>query len=343
MGNAFVPKISVVMTVFNEGLFLKEAIDSILGQSFEDFEFIIVDNASTDKTKEIISFYKDPRIIFIENDRNLGQTKALNVGIKKSRGEFIARMDADDVSLRERFEIQYDFLMKNRDVGLLGSWHEEISGGGRHLKFFKLPTDPLEIKCNLMSPGELGCYCISHPTVIIKRSALEEVGFYDESHYAQDYDLWVRICGKYKIANIGRYLVKHRISEKQQTHEFKDAIKLDCQRIVSANISRYLPNLDSKSLISLTKMLQFKPQDSKEGGKRVLDAFNLFFKEYTKANQDGVLLKKIKDKLTLYYLFQLMKTNKLYALRKFLELIIGNPDFLLEAKLYRKFARSMHN
>ncbi len=343
MCNELLPRISVVMTVFNGELFLKEAIESILGQSFKDFEFIIVDNASTDQTKAIVGSYKDPRIIFIENNKNLGQTKALNIGINKSRGELIARMDADDISLKERFEIQYDFLKKNPDVGLLGSWHEEVSEDGRHLKFFKLPTNFIEIKCNLMSPGELGSYCISHPTVVIKRSALEEVGLYDENHYAQDYDLWVRICRKYKVANIDRFLVKHRISRKQQTQEFKNIIELDCQRIVSENILRYMPKLDVKSLMSLTKMLQFKPQDSKEEGEKVLDVFRLFFKEYTKDCRCEVSLKKLRDKFMLFYQFQLLKTNKRYALSNLLKLIIRNPGFLLKAKLYRKFGRSLYN
>lgn len=334
------PKISVVMTVFNGERFIRDAIDSVLGQSFKDFEFIIVDNASTDKTKEMAHFYKDPRIIFIENSRNLGQTKALNIGIMKSRGEFVARMDADDISLKERFEIQYDFLMKNRDVGLLGSWHEEISENGRHLKFFKFPTDPLEIKCNLMSPGELGYYCISHPTVIMRKSVLDKVGLYDEIHCAQDYDLWIRIGRKYKIANINRYLVKHRVFKKQQSWELKHEIKLDCQRIISANIMQYLLYLDDHRLMSLTRMLQYEPQNSENDGLNVLDTFELFFDEYMKPYEDSVSKNKLRDKLVLFYSFQLFKTNKLYALRKIIKIIVRNPGYLFEKKLFRKLVRS---
>jgi len=115
------PKISVIMSVYNGEKYLREAIESILNQTFRDFEFIIINDGSTDKTSEILSSYNDPRIVIINNKRNIGLTKSLNKGLKMVKGEYIARQDADDVSLPERLERMVNFLDMNRDVGLLGS------------------------------------------------------------------------------------------------------------------------------------------------------------------------------------------------------------------------------
>ena len=110
------PKISVVMAVFNGAKFINESVDSILCQTFEDFEFIIIDDGSTDETVALVRKYQDERIIIYQNEQNVGLTKSLNLGLRLARGRFIARQDADDISLGQRFERQIEFLSKNSDV-----------------------------------------------------------------------------------------------------------------------------------------------------------------------------------------------------------------------------------
>ena len=114
------PKISVIMPVLNAELYLKTAIESVLSQTIPDFEFIIINDGSTDKTEEIIKSYQDPRIIYIKNDTNIGLSKSYNLGIRASKGEFIARMDADDISFKDRFESQLEFLEAHQEVGVVG-------------------------------------------------------------------------------------------------------------------------------------------------------------------------------------------------------------------------------
>jgi len=337
------PKISVVMTVFNGGKFVKRAIDSILSQTLGDFEFVIVDNASTDKTKDIIASFSDPRIILIENKENLGQTKALNIGVKRSRGEFIARMDADDISMPQRFETQYKYLLKNTDVAVVGSWFEEVNEAGRHIKYYKTPVHFLEIKSYLVSPGELGYYCISHPTVLMRKSALLDAGFYNESYYPQDYDLWVRIVRKHKIVNLNEFLVKHMVSTRQQSKEYRSDIVLDLDNIIMSNIKHYLPSIDEKDAAALVRMLQYMPQKSREDGLKVLNIFNLFFKEYMGAENVNKMVRKIKDKMRLFYLLQLFKTNFLYSAAESLKTVCRNPDLLCEKKLYGKIMKTISN
>ncbi len=335
--------ISVIMSVFNSERFIGKAIDSIVNQTFKDFEFIIINNASTDKTKEIISSYRDQRIILIENEKNLGQTKALNIGIRRSRGQFIARMDADDISIPQRLELQYKCLTENESIAVVGSWFEEIDETGRHIKYYRMPTEPLEIKCYLISPGELGYYCILHPAVTIRRNVLFEVGLYNEEYYPQDYDLWVRIIRRYKIANLDRFLIKHLISNEQQSNKFRSNIDADLKKIIISNIQYYLPSIEEGQLMSLLRMLQYRPQKSKEDGLKVLKIFNLFFKEYIDGAVGNTLVKKIKNKIELFYLFQLLKTNPVYSLRRLLKLICKNPDVLLDRKVYRKIIRAILN
>ncbi len=118
--------VSIIMPVYNSSGYLSDAIESILSQTYSDFEFIIIDDASTDNSIEIIYSYHDPRIVLLKNDINLGVTHSLNKGIKHARGKYIARMDADDIALPQRIELQVDFLEKNPEFILVGSFFEVI-------------------------------------------------------------------------------------------------------------------------------------------------------------------------------------------------------------------------
>ncbi|MCA9399253.1 MAG: glycosyltransferase family 2 protein, partial [Candidatus Omnitrophica bacterium] len=135
------PKISVVMTVYNAARYVRAAIDSILIQTFTEFEFIIVDNCSSDRTVEIIESYGDKRIILIKNNENVGQTKALNIGLQESMGNYIARMDADDVCVPERLQLQYDFLEEHPEIAVVGSSWIYINDEGRELRTYHTLTD----------------------------------------------------------------------------------------------------------------------------------------------------------------------------------------------------------
>lgn len=200
------PKVTVLMSVFNGEKYLREAIDSILNQIFRDFEFIIINDGSIDKTAEILKGYQDSGIKIINNSENMGLTKSLNRGLKIARGEYIARMDADDISLPQRLERMLIFFDRNKDISLLGSSYIEIDERGRELRVCRLATEDEEIKGKLLLGNQFG-------SEIFRRSCLEKIGSYrEEFKYAQDYDLVLRISEKFKVANIGVPLYKYRIS-----------------------------------------------------------------------------------------------------------------------------------
>ena len=202
------PKISVVMSVYNGDKYLEKAIQSILHQSFQDFEFIIIDDASTDSTTDILARFTDPRFKIMRNHRNIGLTRSLNIGMREAQGEYIARMDADDISLPHRLETQYEFLRNNPEYALVGSSYYSIDENGRTVSLVPVLTSDQEIRAGLQKQNWFG-----HGTVMMRNNTFVECGGYDEEFiYAQDYDLWLRMTEKFKVSNIEEPLYCWRIT-----------------------------------------------------------------------------------------------------------------------------------
>lgn len=211
-------KISVIMPVYNGEKYLNEAIDSILCQTFYDFEFIIINDSSTDNTENIIKSYNDERIVYIKNETNLGVAGTLNVGLKMAKGEYIARMDADDISLPNRFETQINFMENNPDVAVIGSSVEFI---GSKSGIFEYSETIDHSKIDLIF-----CSCLAHPSVVIRKSVIDEGFLYDnEFDKVEDYYLWIKISEKYKLCSLKDVLVKYRIHENQITQNYSDEYK----------------------------------------------------------------------------------------------------------------------
>ena len=204
------PKVTVLMSVYNGEKYLQEAVDSILGQTFKDFEFLIVNDGSTDKTGKILESYNDPRIKIINNEKNIGLTKSLNKGLKLARGEYIARQDADDISMPERLEKEVEFLNQNRSAGLVGTDYLIINEKGKVVHIVKCLNGSRELRIKLLEGNQFG-----HGSVMLRRECIGKVGTYrEEFKFAQDYDLCLRIAEVYDVANISEPLYKWRIDSK---------------------------------------------------------------------------------------------------------------------------------
>jgi glycosyltransferase involved in cell wall biosynthesis len=253
--NVIIPKVSVIMPIYNAQKFLKEAIDSILNQTFKDFELLLINDGSIDKSKIIIEQYRhDPRIK-IFHKKNEGITKTLNFGLAHSLGRYIARMDADDISMSERLELQVDFLDKNREVGLLGTRFKSITEDGKFIENLDVELTNKELQEMLLKSCRFG-----HPTVMIRRTALEMVGPYDESMWAntvEDYDLWLRIAEKFEIANLPQYLLYYRINSNSITQTKKEINRRGTQEcILRAKARRGLINSTGFDLDYITAYKQ---------------------------------------------------------------------------------------
>ena len=141
------PKITVILPAYNAQDYIKEAIDSILNQTFRNFVLLIIDDASQDKTEAIIKSYSDERIVYLKNEINSGIAATLNRGIQNAKTEYIARMDADDIAIPDRLELQYEFMNTNRDISVCGTWYEIF---GNEIELMRLPTFDEDIKASLL-------------------------------------------------------------------------------------------------------------------------------------------------------------------------------------------------
>src|SRR4030042_1564031 len=225
------PKISVIMSVYNGMPYLKEAVESILGQTYKNFEFIIVDDASNDKIWEFLKSLKDKqslrsssaswrtaglkRIKLIKNQKNLGLATSLNKALRIARGDFIARMDADDISLPNRFEEQIKFLIKHPEIDLCGTWVDLINEKGETIGEKKYPTADKDIK------NSLAWYpAIVHPTWLIKTGVFGQLNGYDSKfEFAEDYEFLMRAKKGFKMANIQKQLLLWRLWNKRRSRE----------------------------------------------------------------------------------------------------------------------------
>lgn len=236
-------EVSVLMSVYNGEMHLREAIDSILGQSFKDFEFIIINDCSTDGSLDIIKSYRDVRIKLVENNKNLGLTASLNKGIDIAIGKYIARMDADDVAHHDRLKLQYEYMQTNTGIMVLGSRYR-ILGTNKVSTIVPLKAD--EVKLYALTQCPLG-----HPTAFIRKEALNKAALrYDTAiPYAQDYDLWARVLEVGAIENLPEVLLDYRRHNAQIS-----STKLDKQNETSNAIR----------LRQLKKLIDFtgKPYDA---------------------------------------------------------------------------------
>jgi len=203
-------KITVLLPVYNGKNYLKNAIESILLQEYSEFEFLILDDASTDGSKDIINEYakKDRRIHAIYHTSNMGLANTLNEGISLAKGIYIARMDQDDESLPSRLKIQYMFMETRPEIILSGSYVYHISRLYQKFRLITVPTNPSEIQMKLHSEN-----CFYHPSVIFRRQEIVSLGGYKSKFKnTEDYDLWLRVSKRYKMANIPIPLLRYRIN-----------------------------------------------------------------------------------------------------------------------------------
>ena len=208
------------MPAYNAEKYLREAIDSILAQTYRDFEFIIINDGSTDRTKEIIQSYTDSRIVYLENEHNSGICVTLNKGLDAARGIYIARMDSDDISATQRLEIQVRYMNDNPDIGASGTDIEVFGEGIDPYVFTQLHSAE---EC---SAGLLFNTCFAHPSVIIRKNVLEKhnLRYKDEFRGLEDYELWWQISKYTQINNIAQPLLRYRHHKGQETQNVSQKV-----------------------------------------------------------------------------------------------------------------------
>ena len=270
-------RVTVLMPVYNAAPFVQAAIDSILSQSFKAFELLIIDDASTDETADIVRKFKDPRINFITNDKNMGIAATLNRGLDRSNGEYIARMDADDISFPDRLKRQVDFLNKNPEVAVVGSWVNFIGiySGAK----VRMPWGPACVRAHLCLGNPL-----CHPAVMIRKTVLDEYKMrYDEQYSrSEDYDLWSRIGEYAGLDNIPEVLLAYRVHNKSVSLAFSHEMNAQELDLLNRELNKIGIEPSKAQLAFHAKIIRGHRQFSRN---TILDAHAWFSKVYRK-NQE---------------------------------------------------------
>lgn len=224
------PRVTVLMAVRNGQETVGEAVDSILAQTFTDFEFVIIDDGSTDGTAAVLSSFDDLRLTILANGRHLGLPRTLNRGLAMTGSEYVARQDADDRSAPHRLARQVEVMDARPEVAVVGAWYRKIDLEGTVIALEKLPTDALNLRWHLLFYTPF-----VHTAAVLRRSVLDLVGGYDESlGYAEDYDLWCRIARRFELANVGDYLVDYRVSPTSMTSTYGMSVVREPAQIARA-------------------------------------------------------------------------------------------------------------
>ncbi|MCT7481732.1 glycosyltransferase family 2 protein [Aliarcobacter cryaerophilus] len=298
--------ISVVMSVYNGEKYLAEAIESILNQTYKNFELIIINDGSKDNSVEIIKNYmkQDNRIVLIDRE-NKGLPYSLNEAISIAKGEYIARMDADDISLPTRFEKQIDYMQKN-ELDVCGSYIK-IFGDNRKERIIKNPITNEDIRFSLLFFS-----CLAHPTVMFKKEVFDKVKYRVDYKVAQDYQLWCDIVNAdFKIGNIPEVLLNYREHEAQASIE-----KFKRQQDTAHKIALdYAKNLGKEEINLVNQIITSKKTIGFKGLKELFDDIKNYANE-----------KNIQNDLIFYIL------KKIY--------IDSNPKSPMKYFLYRKATKN---
>jgi glycosyltransferase involved in cell wall biosynthesis len=247
------PLVTVILPCYNAEVHLHECIESILVQTYENFELVIIDDGSIDGTVGVVKKYLDKRIVLVNNEINEGVINCLNQGIELAKGKFIARIDADDKMHRERLAKQVAFLQdkKNTDVGIVGSHHYIISESGKLITLKQYPVTDEEIKATLFFQNPF-----SHPSVMIRSNLLKKIRYPKRYKDVEDYALWFKICKQSRVANIPEYLTYCRIhagsiSKRNRSRLITNTIALLSRNLNELGVEHTVEDLELHTTITL--------------------------------------------------------------------------------------------
>jgi len=221
------PLVTVLMPVYNGESYLCEAIESILQQSFTNFEFLILNDGSSDRSEEIIRSYTDSRIRLINNATNMKLIATLNRGLDLAQGKYIVRMDADDISLPQRIERQVEWLEKNPEYGLVGSWFEDFNGTDT-IRTIKYSSDDTHIRIRHLYQTH-----IAHPTAVLRKSVIDEhnLRFDPDFVHGEDYAFWVQMSAYCKLSNYPEMLVRKRDHPRNISNKYAQTQQDTCAKV----------------------------------------------------------------------------------------------------------------
>ncbi len=250
------PKVSVILTSYNHGQFIDKAIASVLEQSFEDFELIVLDDKSTDNSSAKILGFDDSRIRFIKNDHNLGMVRNVNKGIRMANGDYIAHLNSDDIFFADKLKKQVKFLDENLEFGAVFTGVKLIDKEGanftdeKHPYYHAFEKSRNQDRYQWLNYFFYNFNCLCYPSVMVRKTCYDNVGLFNPSYTIMlDYDMWIRICRKYQIHRIEEKLTGFRVSD------LSASCSSDSKLINGFEIKKILRNYVSNFLVDELKMI----------------------------------------------------------------------------------------
>jgi glycosyltransferase involved in cell wall biosynthesis len=237
------PLVSVVLAAHDSSAYLGAAVDSILRQTVSELELLVVDDASTDRTPDLLAAVDDARLVVLRNDERLGLARSLNRALERPRGAYVARIDADDVALPRRLERQLRAMRSPGRVGIVGSGVVELDAGGRPGRVHLMPVTDVEVRWHLLFGSPF-----FHPSVLLDRGLLERAALrYDPAfEESEDYDLWSRLLEHAEGVNVPDVLVGYRVHPGQATKRRRDVQRDFQRRVALREIGRVAPDLEGR-------------------------------------------------------------------------------------------------
>ncbi|MCP4142059.1 MAG: glycosyltransferase family 2 protein [Chloroflexi bacterium] len=340
------PKVSIVMATFNAKDFLHQAIESILSQSYKEFEFIIVDDGSTDSTWEIITQHHkiDQRINPIKLKKNQGVAIASNIGIKMAQGKYIARMDSDDISLPQRLEKQVEFMESNPEIGILGSRVRYMNRAGNLLGFPPMPLKDLSIRWDLLFKNPF-----FNSSTIFRKSLLSkhEIVYNPNARYGEDYDLWIRLLSLTKGENLPDILLNYRIHSSNLTHTTQNSIEKEVL-FTSQAVNTHVKNesISSDKIKLLQRAIRGGQKNVKYQRASLVPIYMEIWQSFYNQHKQNSNIFKLKQKVlgdaALWILFPLFQKNSIKALSQLTKENLMWPIYFLKSFFFllrRRWAR----
>jgi hypothetical protein len=285
------PLVSVLMPVYNGEKYLREAIDSILNQTFTDFEFLIINDGSTDDTENIILSYADSRIRYIKNEENLKLIDTLNKGLDLAQGKYIARMDADDISLPARLDKQVEYLEKNPETWVLGSWVEII--GKEEPMIIQHKISFYDIRVELYFHNYL-----CHPSVMLNNLLLKKHHLkYPNFLHAEDYGLWVEIANYGTIEILPEILLRYREHGENISLTLKNKQKEQDLKIRRIQLIELGLEFTDELFLEYEKLIDEEVIYTKESFKKLIDFLNSIVKNLKEVNIQNVFIRELSKKI----------------------------------------------
>ncbi len=316
------PTVTVLMSVFNGERYLSEAIESILGQTWEDLEFLIIDDGSTDSSREIVTSFGDKRIRLVENSSNMGLTKSLNVGLRLAKGALIARQDADDISLPNRIKVQVGYFQRLVNLALLGCQAIVVDGEGNKIAGtdWQFPLSGHAVRWALLFDNPF-----IHTSVMFRKEMIwNTLQGYDE-HFkrAQDYELWSRVAATWEVRNLPDILVKRRVHGGSLLASDSHPNAIYSERIILRNLRKYLDNdeIPQEWARSIQRLrLDAWPNATEADLLRLLDLIGMIFKRFRGLHLAGQRDRDIRRYLALQY-YRVARFSGLKRIAVFLKAI----------------------